>query len=680
MCISKMFLVLVPSDGPVEIDGAEMGRAHVGRRLQVTTVRTFLSLLLALAAMEVTGWAATYYVDFESGSDSNPGTSTGSPWKHAKGDANATGVAASGTLLPGDTVFFKGGVIYRGKINSLASGSAANRITYDGAPAGWGTGKAIIDGTQTLSWTRCTGEGTGSTEVQNANFANIYYASLPSGGDWRIAMFESGSWLMHSGTDNQADPWFYNNTDYFRALPSGVGATATTDPAYFNQTDPNHWVGAVMMVHITGNAIGYQTITGFNPSTDTVSYPSLGVPYADGNWDGKYHYAVINGQRQFTGPGQYAVDQAGGRILVWPRSDINEVTVGSLNYAFHTSGCSYNTIRNFVIRGQTSSTYGSGRQITGSNSTPTDGLLIEFCDISNSQDGGATAAIYTFGAGQSNNVVHNCTLTRIYGRGIFGTGNGFTFQSNELSYVTGTVLYSQNHPSGPNINGQYLDNYIHDCSGVHANGMTIYGGAGAGGWIASNFLVARNRVIRQYHRYGPFAVSVQGHKNIQFENNVLDGGVADDGAAIGSSYIRWYNNVVTKTLRIFRASSSAEVIVRNNILIGGMMNDNGENWAGITHSHNIFVTPNFRQEPQHGFVYGTGETLSTLSALFINAPNGDYRLAAESPARDAGSNLSSVFLTDVLGRPRASAGDIGAYEESADGRPVPPPNLIRTAP
>ncbi len=90
---------------------------------------------------------ADYYVDFENGRDTNTGLSASTPWKHAPGDPNATGNPASASLQPGDTVLFKGGVIYGGSISIKASGVSGNHITYrgDNWPDLEGT-KAIVNG------------------------------------------------------------------------------------------------------------------------------------------------------------------------------------------------------------------------------------------------------------------------------------------------------------------------------------------------------------------------------------------------------------------------------------------------------------------------------------------------------------------------------------------------------
>ena len=55
-------------------------------------------------------FAATYYVDFAGGSDSNNGTASGTPFKHIKGMTGCTNTCASTTLAGGDTVYFKKGV------------------------------------------------------------------------------------------------------------------------------------------------------------------------------------------------------------------------------------------------------------------------------------------------------------------------------------------------------------------------------------------------------------------------------------------------------------------------------------------------------------------------------------------------------------------------------------------
>lgn len=106
----------------------------------------FIFMIISVIIVEG-AYANTYYVDFSSGSDTNNGISTGTPFKHCPGDASAT-ANANRTLSAGDTVYFKGGVTYTGSISLNWSGSSdSSRIVYDGNSAGtWGVGRAILNG------------------------------------------------------------------------------------------------------------------------------------------------------------------------------------------------------------------------------------------------------------------------------------------------------------------------------------------------------------------------------------------------------------------------------------------------------------------------------------------------------------------------------------------------------
>src|ERR1043165_8333457 len=113
----------------------------------VSDTKCLLRGLPLLLALSVKLSAATYYVDNAAGSDASAGTTTATAWKHCPGDSAAAGLAASATLVAGDTVLFKGGVSYVFTGNSGISlrwnGVQSSPITYDGNSSGaWGTGRA----------------------------------------------------------------------------------------------------------------------------------------------------------------------------------------------------------------------------------------------------------------------------------------------------------------------------------------------------------------------------------------------------------------------------------------------------------------------------------------------------------------------------------------------------------
>jgi len=104
----------------------------------------------ALATLPVR--TPTYFVDYAAGADTNDGKAQASAFKHAPGDASATGKAATVTLAAGDVVLLKGGVEYDGTIAITTSGTVASPIVVEGgAQQGWGAGRAIVDGQNTRS-------------------------------------------------------------------------------------------------------------------------------------------------------------------------------------------------------------------------------------------------------------------------------------------------------------------------------------------------------------------------------------------------------------------------------------------------------------------------------------------------------------------------------------------------
>ena len=102
--------------------------------------------LLAFLLFGISLSGATYYVDQTSGSDSNAGTSTNTPFAHIPGDQSATG-SANFTPSVGDTIAVKGGTTYTVDTNSIVN-LGQHGVTYTGGQllsTPWGSGKPIID-------------------------------------------------------------------------------------------------------------------------------------------------------------------------------------------------------------------------------------------------------------------------------------------------------------------------------------------------------------------------------------------------------------------------------------------------------------------------------------------------------------------------------------------------------
>jgi len=103
-------------------------------------------LFISLSSQVV--MAATYYSDFATGSDSNNGTSTSTPWKHMPGMSGWTG---SATLSSGDVVVLKGGSHWTFTSTSANLITPPTTITIMGGQQCGFTGSpaVVCDGTTT---------------------------------------------------------------------------------------------------------------------------------------------------------------------------------------------------------------------------------------------------------------------------------------------------------------------------------------------------------------------------------------------------------------------------------------------------------------------------------------------------------------------------------------------------
>src|ERR1022692_2470135 len=122
----------------------------------------------------------TYYVS-TSGSNSNSGTSTGSPWQTVA-KVNST------TLNAGDTVLFNGGNTFAGTaLAPTTSGTSGSPITY----GSYGTGNATI--TNTGSGNAVYLYNVGGYVVENLTLTGPGGATAGAG-----VWFESGSGAQHA--------------------------------------------------------------------------------------------------------------------------------------------------------------------------------------------------------------------------------------------------------------------------------------------------------------------------------------------------------------------------------------------------------------------------------------------------------------------------------------------------
>jgi len=626
-------------------------------------------LLLATSAS-----AATYYVDFENGNDNSNGLTQATAWKHAPGDAFATERPLSATLNAGDVVQFRAGAAYKGSISMKFNGAVGNPITYKGE--GWGEGKAIIDGSETLTgWTRCASM---RECADNPDWQNIYYLSVPSVTDaFSTFLFEGDSFLNFAQDPNPSDPFFYDDyKEFWKINNAQMTATSIYDPIHFNQSESNYWDGAYVLVWRIPNLVDVRKIASFNPATSTITFDVLGGnPYTDKD----EYYAVINSIHALDRAGEYYVDEDTKKIYLWPQNAAsiteNSISMSKRGYGIDLYNRNYITISGFEVKKQ------AGNQLR-------DGVGIGTINGSGSNVLGATikgnyihlithgsysgyGGIYLYrpqGALVENNMLELLSRTR----GIFlASGLDSKVKNNVVtkSGATSISYYTMN-------NSQILGNKISDSMGGHANGITIY--------IDSKDILTANNVV--LNSTNP--LTFQDSENLTFYSNVFTGCCTNVANSWGKNRgtILFLNNNFLKSSNHYAVQSDTSdttaidantlaLSFKNNITDGGgrTNQNNGQ--------YNLYTGLAWNQKPRYGWALTEGEIdWSTRDAheIFTDYDNSNFDLRQGSPAINAGTDvlndLTSAgvisrfpdfdFSKDIKGnvRPQGTAWDIGAYE------------------
>ena len=602
----------------------------------------YLPLLLILAAAAMASprpsISATYYVDFDGGSDGNAGTSEAGPWKHAPGDPSASGKASSTVLGAGDTVLFKGGVVYRGTINLSRSGSSTARVVYKGD--GWGTARAVIEGAQayTPQWTQCS---SAAACGGNSNYAKIYFASAPAGyTSFLTALYENGDFLWYAQSPNPADPFYYDEIDDFFSVPYPTTTVIqeqsyVTDPRVLTQGSSTFWNGASVVGWITGNLVEIQPVTGFNPSTHTLSHQAFSSPPYK---DRAGRYALMNHVSLIDRAGEYAFDASASRIYLWPRSGSSPASNTYSVYAYETAFLATGAISYVTIEGFTIQHFTYGIQVS---STSASNVLIRNNEVLNLR---AQNKYAIFVNAANSQVEGNRIVNANRGVGILSSADNIVVRNNHVERTSRQGIWFMGAK-----NSQILNNTVFDIGGSHSNGISIYSSS-------SNITISGNKVLQVNS-----PITFEASSGLTFSNNIVSPGgqISDWFGTTGT--IAFYNNTFPGCT--FYIAGGASYVFKNNVL-GGTPSKG-------TRSHNIFTA-------QAGGLQ-IGEFVETdLTKLFVAPSTPDFRLKSGSRAIDAGTSVT--VTQDIIGvaRPFGSTWDIGAYEYNGTvGGTLPPPTNLR---
>lgn len=182
-----------------------------------------LILVLSVFLFVQSGLAATHYIDFATGADTNNGTAKSTPWKHAPGMPGCSNTCSSYTMAVGDNIIFKGGTTWASTslpLNAPRSGSAGNPIYY-GVDTTWysGTNSGTVNTNGTLvQWVsgnafQMNGSWTGGSITINGTGYTI--ASVPNPG-----------YLYLTSSAGTQSAVAYSNSLFVRPVFNGGGATS----------------------------------------------------------------------------------------------------------------------------------------------------------------------------------------------------------------------------------------------------------------------------------------------------------------------------------------------------------------------------------------------------------------------------------------------------------------------
>ncbi|NLF32713.1 MAG: right-handed parallel beta-helix repeat-containing protein [Planctomycetes bacterium] len=614
-----------------------------------------LTCVVALAAAAPPAGAATYYVDFDGGSDANTGLSPASPFKRCPLDPRATGAADAALIRGGDTVIFKGGVHYRGTIEVRVNTVASNPIVFDGNTAGtFGEGRAIIDGSEPVTgWTRCQ---SAAEADGNPHWANIWWAAIPppNSDTFLVNLCEGDRPLSFAQDPNPSDPFYQDDIGTYRALrdplPHDVGGyTEYADATYFTQ--PDGWWGddAWIAVYARTNRVYRRRVRDYVAAEHKIVFDLLNAEQYPA---GQGRFCMFNALRILDRPGEYCVKltpEPNGmhRIFAWPYEDVGDMTISARNRGFDIFGSGI-TIQGFIIEKQAHAPLPSAvRCSSGSrNGIVVRDNVIRLIRMRNEPG-------YRCGAVEMNDVSNALVEGNEF---LENSGaHAVTWDNVDDSTLSDNYIYR----SGASAVVWYrcnrsaiLRNTLYDNQGMHANGLTVYSGC-------RDVLVEGNHVS-----LGASPLAAQDTIGLTIINNVFDAyGSSNcislwalhnmDDVLIACNTLVNSNHNVSWQAAIYGQSpgTGRPLTIVNNIL-DGLAGD-----LPGTIAYNCYTY-------SKGSALGPGEfVVSDVNQLFVDPAGRDYRLLPTAPAVDAASGTWTVGADfDGNPRPMGARADMGAFE------------------
>ncbi len=650
----------------------ERTRHSLGRHGGRAALLSFAAFLSAFSFAN----AATYYVDYVGGLDTNAGTS-GAPFKHCAGDAAASGNAltAFNALTGGDTIILKGGVEYPGQLVLNRSGASGNPITLDGNTAGtFGTGSAILTGADHIAaatWVRCTSTADADGATDWSNCFKALKASAWAADPFQVNLFYDSNRAVLARSPNALDPLYWDNCngDYAALTTAQITSTTITFPAGFTpapatgQTWPHAWVGNrnvsnLISLRTVSSTSGDGTILTLSSSSTPRTSLNSFVLFNDGKLlDQRGEYILIddptNGPRTklvfYAGPGGAApLDAlASSRFLGLDLNEQDHYIIQGI------------TFTNYAAGADTSDRKGVGIGNFNKSSDFSTDVLIQNCTVTYCQNLNKSGAI---NIGKADHItVDSCSVGENQGdRGITMSASDSAMTNNYVYRNTSTAIFTAT-ASRVVISG----NDIINNNGLHGNGISAYD-------QSDQVTISRNYVVDSN-----FALTLQSATNIGVYYNVLKH--PPTAGSLGSF------NIYGPT-----SNDSANITIRNNTIMGeptksfkvSAQVNNGGLVLGLIFENNIVdgnVTPvasittmnnNLHLSKYTGsggpYIGPTDHYVLGEARPFVNEAGNDFHLISTAWAVNNGIAWTDSG-GDLEGNPIVGVRDVGAYEYQSKG-------------
>jgi hypothetical protein len=287
-------------------------------------------LSLALALVGTQAFAATYYIDWTAGSDSNNGTSKATPWQRAPGMNGCANICSQTVPKAGDRFIFKGGVSWpaaaftwqfqwSGTDSVSENGCTQSSCIYIGVDQTWFTGGA---------WARPIFDGGGSAVGTNNRYLWLTASAIV------VDNFEWRGFYAISGA-----PYCTND---FICMNSGAGHLEIKNNYFHGWTHPPYNSGASndegqVMTGDTGAPSGNANSSVHDNVADGTDTTGDSMAFLHGGPDVVFNNYVYNMSNGFVG--EY-VDVHNNTVL-----NINE----SYNPTQHENGLEINFSQNAIV-------------------------------------------------------------------------------------------------------------------------------------------------------------------------------------------------------------------------------------------------------------------------------------------------------------------------------------------